>query len=118
MPRSVFAPPAKSRTASRWSGCGSPIDDRIGISNRRAELTAEPPVAAESGCVGCRVHSGWRSPSYQPTAKTPQRWPPMTGPPTLRAHLLGSVRLAVGERVLGDGNWPRRSARTLLLLLL
>src|SRR5688500_8081398 len=40
------------------------------------------------------------------------------GPPRLRANLLGPVHLAVGQRVLADGNWPRRSARTLLLLLL
>ncbi|MBA3528811.1 MAG: tetratricopeptide repeat protein, partial [Propionibacteriaceae bacterium] len=42
----------------------------------------------------------------------------MPGPPPLRAHLLGPVRLAVGERPLTERDWPRRSARTLLLLLL
>lgn len=38
--------------------------------------------------------------------------------PPLRAHLLGRVRLTLGERLLDDGDWPRRSARGLLLLLL
>ncbi len=39
-------------------------------------------------------------------------------PPPLRAHLLGPVRLTVGDRALPDQAWPRRSARSLLLLLL
>ncbi len=39
-------------------------------------------------------------------------------PPPLRASLLGPVRLAVGDRPLSDDAWPRRSARSLLLLLL
>ena len=38
-------------------------------------------------------------------------------PPPLRAHLLGTVRVAVGPRVLPE-TWPRRTARSLLLLLL
>src|SRR5687768_6398341 len=38
-------------------------------------------------------------------------------PPPLRAHLLGTVRVAVGSRVLPE-TWPRRTARSLLLLLL
>ena len=38
--------------------------------------------------------------------------------PPLTARLLGPVRIAVGERVLGVDAWPRRSARSLLLLLL
>lgn len=38
-------------------------------------------------------------------------------PPPLRAHLLGSVRLALGDRPLPDRVWPRKSARRLLLLL-
>ncbi|HEV2072934.1 MAG TPA: tetratricopeptide repeat protein [Thermomicrobiales bacterium] len=36
----------------------------------------------------------------------------------LCAHLLGPVRIAVGNRVIPDHAWPRRSARALLLLLL
>lgn len=36
----------------------------------------------------------------------------------LRAVLFGPVRLAVGDRALPVGAWPRRSSRTLLLLLL
>ncbi len=36
----------------------------------------------------------------------------------LRAHLLGTTRIAVGDRVIPDGAWPRRTARSLLLLLL
>ncbi len=36
----------------------------------------------------------------------------------LRAHVLGSVRLAVGDQVIPDHAWPRRNARALLLLLL
>jgi predicted ATPase/DNA-binding SARP family transcriptional activator/DNA-binding CsgD family transcriptional regulator len=39
-------------------------------------------------------------------------------PLSLRACLLGPVRLAVGERRLADRDWPRRTARELLLLLL
>ena len=39
-------------------------------------------------------------------------------PSPLTAHLLGPVRLATGGRVLSDEAWPRRSARSLLLLLL
>ncbi len=42
----------------------------------------------------------------------------MSAPHTLRALLLGPVRLAVGERPLTERDWPRRSARSLLLLLL
>ena len=38
--------------------------------------------------------------------------------PPLRAALLGPVHLAVGERALPVERWPRRSARSLLLLLL
>jgi DNA-binding SARP family transcriptional activator len=38
--------------------------------------------------------------------------------PPIHARLLGQVDLAVGERVLIDKDWPRRSARSLLLLLL
>ena len=53
-----------------------------------------------------------------PTARNFRRWTPMTGPYTLRAQLLGPVRLAVGERLLNERDWPRRSARSLLLLLL
>lgn len=44
--------------------------------------------------------------------------PPDPYPVPLRAHLLGSVRLAVGNRVIPDHAWPRRGARALLLLLL
>lgn len=44
--------------------------------------------------------------------------PPASHPDPLRAHLLGSVRLAVGNRVIPDHAWPRRGARALLLLLL
>ncbi|MGH2534947.1 MAG: ATP-binding protein [Thermomicrobiales bacterium] len=42
----------------------------------------------------------------------------MPQPPPLKAHLLGPARLAVGDRVLSDSLWPRRAARSLLLLLL
>ena len=38
--------------------------------------------------------------------------------PQLRASLLGPVQLAVSTRALSVDVWPRRSARTLLLLLL
>lgn len=41
--------------------------------------------------------------------------PPPAG---LRAQLLGSVRIAIGDRVIANSEWPRRSARSLLLLLL
>lgn len=37
--------------------------------------------------------------------------------PAIRARLLGKVELAVGDRILLDGDWPRRTARSLLLLL-
>lgn len=36
----------------------------------------------------------------------------------LRAHLLGQLRIAVGDREIPDAAWPPRGARTLLLLLL
>jgi predicted ATPase/DNA-binding SARP family transcriptional activator/DNA-binding CsgD family transcriptional regulator len=39
-------------------------------------------------------------------------------PARLRAHLLGPVLLIAGERPLEERDWPRRSARALLLLLL
>ena len=39
-------------------------------------------------------------------------------PPPLRAHLFGTFRLDVGGEVVSDRGWPRRSARSLLLLLL
>ncbi len=39
-------------------------------------------------------------------------------PAPLVAHLLGRVRLAVGDRPIPDTAWPRRTARSLLLLLL
>lgn len=41
-----------------------------------------------------------------------------SGVPPLRAHLLGVTRLAVGDRVVPSGAWARRSARSVLLLLL
>ena len=45
--------------------------------------------------------------------------PPADAPSApLVADLLGPLRLAVGDRVLADDAWPRRSARELLLLLL
>jgi predicted ATPase/DNA-binding SARP family transcriptional activator len=44
--------------------------------------------------------------------------PPSPHPPPLRANLLGPVRLAVGDRIVPDAVWPRRAARSLLLLLL
>ena len=44
--------------------------------------------------------------------------PPVPQPAPLRAHLLGSVRLAVGDRLIPDHAWRRRSARALFLLLL
>ena len=44
--------------------------------------------------------------------------PPASPVAPLRAHLLGSVRLAVGDRVIPDHAWTRRNARALLLLLL
>ena len=43
---------------------------------------------------------------------------PPSHPPPLRAQLLGPVHLAVGDRTIPAQVWPRRSARTLLLLLL
>ena len=43
---------------------------------------------------------------------------PVADRPTLRAHLLGPVRLAIGDRAIEDRVWPRRTARSLLLLLL
>ncbi len=36
----------------------------------------------------------------------------------LTARLLGPTRLAVGERIIADEKWPRRTARSLLLLVL
>jgi DNA-binding SARP family transcriptional activator len=39
-------------------------------------------------------------------------------PPSIRATLLGTVRITVGTRVISDDAWSLRSARTLLLLLL
>ena len=39
-------------------------------------------------------------------------------PPQLRAHLFGAARIAVGDRQVPDADWPRRTARSLLLLLL
>jgi predicted ATPase/DNA-binding SARP family transcriptional activator len=39
-------------------------------------------------------------------------------PAPLRAHLLGPVRLAVGEAPIADDAWRRRTARSVLLLLL
>jgi len=36
----------------------------------------------------------------------------------LRVHLLGQIRIAIGDRVIPDAAWPPRGARTLLLLLL
>ena len=38
--------------------------------------------------------------------------------PPIRAHLLGSVRLALGDRPIPEDAWPRRTARSLLLLVL
>ena len=43
---------------------------------------------------------------------------PASHPAPLRAHLLGAVRLSVGDRAIPDRAWPRRNARALLLLLL
>jgi predicted ATPase/DNA-binding SARP family transcriptional activator len=39
-------------------------------------------------------------------------------PPAIRAALLGSVRISVGDRLISDEAWSLRSARSLLLLLL
>ena len=36
----------------------------------------------------------------------------------LRAHVLGPVRITIGDRVIAEHDWPRRSARSLFLLLL
>ena len=41
-----------------------------------------------------------------------------TAHPSLRAYLLGSTRIAVNGRPVPDRAWPRRTARSLLLLLL
>lgn len=48
----------------------------------------------------------------------PANPPSHTAPVSLRAHLLGPVRLAVQDREIPDHAWPRRNARALLLLLL
>src|SRR3712207_2270139 len=39
-------------------------------------------------------------------------------PPGIRAFLLGHTRIFVGDRPIPDDAWPRRSFRSLLLLLL
>ncbi|MDQ3779915.1 MAG: NB-ARC domain-containing protein, partial [Chloroflexota bacterium] len=44
--------------------------------------------------------------------------PPASAAAPLRAHLLGPVRLSVGERAIPDDTWQRRKARAILLLLL
>jgi predicted ATPase len=44
--------------------------------------------------------------------------PAALAPPPLRAHLLGPVRLLVGDATIPDQVWSRRAARSLLLLLL
>jgi len=44
--------------------------------------------------------------------------PQIVAPPPIRAHLFGAFRLQVGGVIVPDRAWPRRSARTLLLLLL
>src|SRR5918996_6235295 len=38
--------------------------------------------------------------------------------PPLRAYLLGTPRVSVGDRALTEDAWPRRGARTLLFLVL
>lgn len=48
----------------------------------------------------------------------PRDVPSASEPVPLRAYLLGPVRLFVGNREIPDNAWPRRSARSLLLLLL
>lgn len=48
----------------------------------------------------------------------PANPPSRTAPVSLRAQLLGPVRLAVQDREIPDQAWPRRNARALLLLLL
>ena len=39
-------------------------------------------------------------------------------PPSIRATLLGKVRISVGDRLISDDAWSLRSARSVLLLLL
>jgi predicted ATPase/DNA-binding SARP family transcriptional activator len=43
---------------------------------------------------------------------------PLIIPPSLHAHVLGPVRIAVGTSVITEHMWQRRAARSLLLLLL
>lgn len=42
----------------------------------------------------------------------------MEGAPPIHARLFGRTELGVGDRILSDHDWPRRSARSVLLLLL
>lgn len=44
--------------------------------------------------------------------------PPLPAPPSLQAYLLGPVQISVRESVIIERMWPRRTARSLLLLLL
>src|SRR5688500_17434023 len=39
-------------------------------------------------------------------------------PPSIRATVLGTVRIRVGDRIIGNDAWSLRVARALLLLLL
>jgi predicted ATPase/DNA-binding SARP family transcriptional activator len=39
-------------------------------------------------------------------------------PPPIRAHLLGQVRISVGQRTIAEDTWTLRSARSLFLVLL
>jgi DNA-binding SARP family transcriptional activator len=54
-------------------------------------------------------------PPAQPGLRAP---PDLQGLPSLHARVLGEVRLTAGGRSLPEKVWPRRTARSLLLLLL
>ena len=88
----------------------------VGSPNRSLAARTAAPTMLDAGALAlhhCRcllqlVHA----------PEVPMDLPPASPVAPLRAHLLGSVRLAVGDRVIPEHAWPRRNARAVLLLLL
>jgi predicted ATPase len=80
--------------------------DRAGfIMNMVPKLPSRLPAAIRSAALGKGCHLTMDVPAA-------------LAPPPLRAHLLGPVRLLVGDAAIPNQVWSRRAARSLLLLLL
>jgi len=64
---------------------------------------------AQNKSIGTGACLGSRRPTLDDAADTGHRLPP------LQAHLLGTTRIAVGDREIPESAWQRRTARALLL---